>query len=53
MFVYICRTKLGVTTAQVEDQKAYIKQLTSTEADPGLIENNIMIVCLYISVELN
>ena len=37
------RTKLGVTTAQVEDQKAYIKQLVSTEADPALIQQEKLV----------
>lgn len=31
------RTKLGVTTAQVQDQAAYVKQLETTEADHQLI----------------
>ena len=41
-FLYF-RTKLGVTIAQVEDQKAYIKQLVSTEADSALIQQEKLV----------
>ena len=40
---YFFRTKLGVTVAQVEDQKAYIKQLVSTEADAALIQQERLV----------
>ena len=43
MSVNVFRTKLGVTAAQVEDQKAYIKQLVSTEADAALIQQEKLV----------
>lgn len=36
-------TKLGVTTAQVQDQAAYVKQLQTTEADSHLIEQEKLV----------
>ncbi|XP_053385145.1 uncharacterized protein LOC128550327 isoform X2 [Mercenaria mercenaria] len=37
------RTKLGVSTAQVQDQSSYVKQLISTDADPSLIEQEKLV----------
>jgi hypothetical protein len=41
--VFFSRTKLGVSTAQVQDQSAYVKQLISTDADPSLIEQEKLV----------
>ncbi|KAL4224986.1 hypothetical protein ACF0H5_015681 [Mactra antiquata] len=37
------KTKLTVTTAQVNDQRAYVKQLISTDADSELLHNEKLV----------